>query len=231
MQQLVPSQVSAQETGFVYGSDHIEHDLSGLFALEAHQAYAGKHGFVRYRDYDIANKPSNLSAADTSAKQATFQWYAACDSYICGSFDGTCGIAQCDAGTSYAGYYSRQYPNYGIAPGSWSISNTGGSGCLTTNAAGVGVATCASGPAQTWTLNTQHQLVSSGGQCLSSSGQGGTAVWLDTCAAVPQQRWTPLDSGLILGEAGECLALNGSAIQVADCSLTAAQRWGFASQP
>lgn len=228
MQDFGPNTVSTGESGYVYGGDHEEHNISALFALEAHHAYAGEHRFVRYRGYDIGGAYPNLTTTETDEKVITFRWYAACDYYMCSTE--SCGEAMGCAPGGYQSYYTRQYSIEGIAPGSGPIGNVGG-GCLTASAAGVSMAGCASSAEQTWTLTVGHKLVSSDGRCLSSSGQSGTAVALDTCAAVPEQRWTPLEDGLILGASGKCLALNGDAVQVADCILTSEQLWTIDTTP
>ena len=224
MAELSPTRVSTGESGFVYGSDHPEHNTSALFALEAHHAYLGKHLFARYRGYDVSSELPNLTASQAGAKETTFRWYAACDKYMCST--ASCGAQIGCMPIGYSDYYSRQYLNEGLLPGQGRLRNVGANTCLSAGSS-LAVASCASVPQQTWRLNEAHQLVSGDGRCLRSNGQNGSAVVLESCASVPGQRWTPLDSGLVLGTSGLCLALNDDAVQVSNCSLTSAQRWTF----
>ena len=224
MSGFAPTRVSTGESGGVYGYDHPEHNTSALFALEAHHAYAGKHLFARYRGYSVESSPQNLTAAEAGAKDITFRWYAACDKYMCST--ASCGVAIGCAPTGYSAYYSRQYLNEGLTPGSGRLRNAGGNTCLSAGSS-LSATSCATVPQQTWTLNDAHQLVSSDGRCLRSNGQNGTAVVLEACALIPGQRWTPLDNGLVLGTSGLCLALNGGAVLVSNCGLTPAQQWTF----
>jgi LmbE family N-acetylglucosaminyl deacetylase len=221
---FAPTRVSTGESGGVYGYDHPEHNTSALFALEAHHAYPGKHLFARYRGYSVSSEPPNVTASETGVKETTFRWYAACDKYMCST--ASCGVGIGCAPTGYSDYYPRQYLNAGLRTGAWRLRNTGVNACLSAGTS-LSMASCASVPQQAWTLNDAHQLVSSDGRCLRSSGQNGTAVVLEPCASIPGQRWTPLDNGLVLGTSGLCLAVNGGALLVSTCGLTPAQQWTF----
>jgi hypothetical protein len=221
MADFAPTRVSTGESGGVYGYDHPEHDISALFALEAHHAYASEHHFARYRGYSSASEPQNLTALVAGAKETTFRWYAACDKYMCST--ASCGQEIGCIPDGYSAYYSRQYLNKGLEPGAWRLRNVGANACLSAGPSLTAPA-CSTASQQTWTLNNAHQLVSADGRCLRASG---TAVVLEPCAPVSGQRWTPLDNGLILGTSGLCLALSGGAVQVSKCSLTSTQLWAF----
>ncbi len=221
MADFAPTRVSTGESGGVYGYDHPEHDISALFALEAHHAYASEHHFARYRGYSSASEPQNLTALVAGAKETTFRWYAACDKYMCST--ASCGQEIGCIPDGYSAYYSRQYLNKGLEPGAWRLRNAGANACLSAGPS-LTAAACSTASQQTWTLNNAHQLVSADGRCLRANG---TAVVLEPCAPVSGQRWTPLDNGLILGTSGLCLALSGGAVQVSKCSLTSTQLWAF----
>lgn len=228
--------VGVQDSTYVHGGDHQEHNVTAHFALEAHHAYTGEHELRVYRGYNIEGEPVNLSSAEAASKEDTFRWYAACDHYMCDT--SSCGEAIGCEPSGYESYYDRQYAIPAEAPVKASLQLSG-SRCLevTSTASGTPaqVGSCSGASQQRWTLTADHHIVGNGGKCLAvSSGGAGTGVQIQACAAVSEQRWTALQGGLVLGVSGKCLAATGgagTAVIAVDCTGSADQSWSVMPVP
>lgn len=78
-----------------YTADHADHIATANLAGQAAAGYSDSLLVVAYRDYNIADAPVDLDAADTTAKTATANAYLAYDS-----------------GASTSGWLSRMYPRW-----------------------------------------------------------------------------------------------------------------------
>ncbi|WIB41461.1 PIG-L family deacetylase [Curtobacterium sp. MCLR17_058] len=81
-----PTEIHTLDHGGTYGDgDHSDHHTVAYLADQAQSAYTAAHTFTGYLGYPIADRPSNLSSAQTAAKAAAFFAYAAYDGETCGS--------------------------------------------------------------------------------------------------------------------------------------------------
>ncbi|HLL66802.1 MAG TPA: ricin-type beta-trefoil lectin domain protein [Micromonosporaceae bacterium] len=91
--------------------------------------------------------------------------------------------------------------------------------------------TCHTGANQQWTRTAAGELRVFGSSCLDVSGgatAAGSRVIIYTCKGSSNQKWTVRADGTILGVgSNRCLAPvgTGTAMQLADCSTAASQRW------
>lgn len=98
-----PTEVHTLDHGGSYGDgDHSDHHTVAYLAAEAQAASATSHTFTGYLGYPIADRPSNLTAAQTAAKSAAFFAYAAHDGETCAS-------ASACASRPEGSWLSRQY--------------------------------------------------------------------------------------------------------------------------
>ncbi|GAA3337460.1 hypothetical protein GCM10017714_04590 [Curtobacterium pusillum] len=71
-----------------YGDgDHSDHHTVGYLTNEVQEQYAGSHQFTGYMGYPIADRPANLTTAQTDAKADAFFTYAAHDDETCASWE------------------------------------------------------------------------------------------------------------------------------------------------
>lgn len=182
----------------VYGYDHLQHQVAGHIAFEAHHAYTTPHTYRLYRGYNAECGLPNVSQADQADKDAIFRWYAQCDPFA-GCNTAQCGVtnANCTP-NNFTQYYQYQYSIAEELPQEvWHIAVLNNL-CLTvqggTDASGspVVLATCSNAPAQRWTFGDDGTIRGIGGKCLTvhgvdtavtnvSSIPNGTALELDDC--------------------------------------------------
>jgi hypothetical protein len=195
----------------VYGYDHLQHQVAGHIAFEAHHAYATPHTYRLYRGYNAECGLANVSPADQADKDAIYRWYAQCDPYT------GCNTAQCgvtNAGctpNNFTQYYQYQYSVSEELPQEvWQIAVLNNL-CLTvqggTDASGspVVLATCSNAPEQRWTFSDDGTIRGIGGKCLTvhgvntavttvSSIPDGTALELDDCRTAVAVCYSPPDA-------------------------------------
>ncbi|WP_171898835.1 PIG-L family deacetylase, partial [Curtobacterium sp. UCD-KPL2560] len=142
-----PSSIHTLDHEGSYGDgDHSDHHTVAYLTDEVQRASGTSHGFTGFMGYPIADRPTNLTAAQTDAKAGAFFTYAAHDDQTCTS-RAACADRWEDA------WFSRQYtvgtpatdPGTTPDPGSGSTPGTGtgtpGTQPTTTNVAGSAVVT------------------------------------------------------------------------------------------
>ncbi|WP_267442904.1 PIG-L family deacetylase [Curtobacterium sp. GC_Cur_1] len=103
MQDFAPTDVHTLDQVGSYGDgDHSDHHTIGYLTNQVQQQYTGTHAFTGYMGYPIANRPSNLTQAQTDAKGAVFYTYAAHDGETCASW-------QACSSKPEGSWLSRQY--------------------------------------------------------------------------------------------------------------------------
>jgi hypothetical protein len=182
----------------VYGYDHLQHQVAGHIAFEAHHAYVTPHTYRLYRGYNSECGLVNVSPADQADKDAIFRWYAQCDPGT-GCNTSLCGVtnASC-APNNFTQYYQYQYSVSEELPQEvWHIAVLNNL-CLTvqgatdTSGSPVVLATCSNAPEQRWTFSDDGTIRGVGGKCLTvhgvntavtsvSSIPDGTALELNDC--------------------------------------------------
>ncbi|MBF4589391.1 PIG-L family deacetylase [Curtobacterium sp. VKM Ac-1395] len=103
MQDFAPTDVHTLDHVGGYGDgDHSDHHTIGYLTDQVQKQYTGTHAFTGYMGYPIANRPSNLTQAQTDAKGAVFYTYAAHDGETCASW-------QACSSKPEGSWLSRQY--------------------------------------------------------------------------------------------------------------------------
>jgi hypothetical protein len=195
----------------VYGYDHLQHQVAGHIAFEAHHAYTTPHSYRLYRGYNSECGLANVSPADQADKDAIFRWYAQCDPYA-GCDTSKCGVtnAGCTP-NNFTQYYQYQYSVSEELPQEvWHIAVLNNQ-CLTvqggSDASGspVVLATCSNAPEQRWTFGDDGTIRGIGGKCLTvhgvntavtsiSSIPNGTPLELDDCRTAVAVCYSPPDA-------------------------------------
>jgi hypothetical protein len=195
----------------VYGYDHLQHQVAGHIAFEAHHAYTTPHTYRLYRGYNAECGLANVSPADQADKDAIFRWYAQCDPFT-GCNTALCGVsnASCTP-NNFTQYYQYQYSVSEELPQEvWHIAVFNNL-CLTvqggtdTSGSPVVLATCSSAPAQRWTFSDDGTIRGIGGKCLTvhgvntavtsvSSIPDGTALELNDCRTAVAVCYSPPDA-------------------------------------
>jgi endo-1,4-beta-xylanase len=94
---------------------------------------------------------------------------------------------------------------------------------------------CNGGSNQTWTYNSNKQLVVYGNMCLDAAGSGnGSGIQIYSCWTGANQQWNLNSNGTITGvQSGRCLDVwstnNGQQVQLYDCNGQANQQFRLTS--
>lgn len=100
----LPDHIRSLDGEDTANGDHSDHHSAGLFVELAAERYALQHAAAYYKGYPGLAHDSNLTEAQTAAKELTFLAYAQSDSAVCQSH------AACSLTQDYHGYFSRLYP-------------------------------------------------------------------------------------------------------------------------
>jgi LmbE family N-acetylglucosaminyl deacetylase len=215
MVDFAPTKLLTLDGTLAYGSDteHRDHVVTGLFALNAAQAYGHLESFTYYRGYTMTDsvaatettpkhdpEPVNLTAAEYSRKATIMNVYDATD------------------GAQYDKWCQRQYP----------IPNQLGDGtlrladqCMQASSAaapGVGVVLgpCTGETSQRWSVRADGHVVDASGLCLASADVSLSAE-LATCADLPGQKWLWDTIGQLHAGDANCLTAEGSNLRLELC--------------
>lgn len=239
-----PDRIRTQARGDFSGTDHPDHQATGLFAVAAAQA-AGRAGrVVEYVGYAIAWTLPNVDGAELNAKYKAFGAYAAYDGLTCPPWSPT---GSC-AGTATSNPWSQvirnwmprqytvgqpmSYPDTQVrAPGGLCLQVSGPSGANGTAVEAVPCADANSDP-QRWarTAAPSSRLVGYAAKCLDADANGTAVLW--DCLDRTTQRWTFTTSNTLVNGDGRCLTRDpvGPAVRLATCDASAEQRWGYGAE-
>lgn len=232
MAEFNPTAIRTLDGAGHFGYDNPDHRYSALFADEAFAKSSGAATLMAFRGYNVhppfGSEPANLTTSEQEDKWATFLAYAAHDNKICNQ-DG----APCPPTGGYADYAERQYP---FAPGL--IVGLGGRCLDVADSAVIGseprMATCVSGPGQSWNLTSDGHLKTSSGLCVGTRDDGSadpTPLELAPCADASTQKWVATSTGELRLSIGKCMTVRGGTseenipIDAATCVDEVAARW------
>ncbi|MCS5517700.1 PIG-L family deacetylase, partial [Curtobacterium flaccumfaciens] len=103
VQDFAPTDIHTLDHEGEYGDgDHSDHHTVAYLTDQVQRQYTGAHGFTGYMGYPIADRPANLTTAQTQAKADAFFTYAAHDSETCASY-------QACSARPETSWLSRQY--------------------------------------------------------------------------------------------------------------------------
>lgn len=226
-----PQKVGTLDGTLAHGYDHTDHVATGWFTFDVARGDGMNRQLVMYRGYSMyppsfvdppvpLAEAANLSTALYTEKRRIMQVYSAVNN-----------------GDDFDEWCMRFYPIPSVTLASGLLRADGGSMCLaaasSADGAAVGLAACAAGDLQNWTVQASGRVTGSLGKCLTVAS-GGTSVVLTGCSGGTNQMWTLLEDKQLRGSGNVCLTAGTSSVTAAPCTAQEAvmkyqpspsQRW------
>lgn len=226
-----PQKVGTLDGTLAHGYDHNDHVATAWFTFDVARGDGMNRQLVMYRGYSMyapsfvdppvpSPEPANLSMAQYTEKRRIMQVYSAVND-----------------GDDFDQWCKRFYPIRSVTLASGLLRADGGSMCLaaasSADGAAIGLAACAGGDLQSWTVQASGRVTGTLGKCLAV-GANGTSVVLAGCSGGTSQMWTLLEDKQLRGSGNVCLTAKASSVTAEPCTAQQAdmkylpspsQRW------